>query len=413
MARQINRLTAVEVKSKTKPKGMYPDGGGLYLRVTDTGSKSWVYRFSVDKKANQMGLGKYPTIGLAEARTEAEKYRKLVQQGISPIEDREAERSASKAAVKRIWTFKECAKAYIDAHSPSWKNPKHRAQWPSTLERYVYPILGDHSVEDIDVDLVMEALEPIWHTKTETATRVRGRIEAVLDWAQVRHYRSQDKRNPARWKGRLDRLLPPRSKVAKVKHFAALDYELIGEFMAELKQRTGISAKGLEFLILTATRTGEVMGATWGEINMDKAIWIIPADRTKTEMEYRIPLSDEALAVLKEMKEIQVSDYVFPGQADQRPMSNMAFLMLLRRMGHDDLTAHGFRSCFRVWAAERTGYSHKVAEMALGHAIGSKVEAAYQRSDLLEKRRNLLNEWATYTAMPPIAGNVTTLASRA
>jgi integrase len=413
MARHINRLTALNVSSKIKSKGMYPDGGGLYLRVTEAGTKSWVYRFSVDKKANQMGLGKYPSVSLAEARIEAEKYRKLVQQGISPISYREAERSASQAAIKRVWTFKECAKAYIDAHSPSWKNPKHRAQWPSTLKRYVYPTLGNHSAEDIDVGLVMEVLEPIWHTKTETATRVRGRIEAVLDWAQVRGYRSEEKRNPARWKGRLDKLLPARSKVAKVQHFAALDYNLIGEFMAELRQRTAISAKGLEFLILTATRTSEVMGSTWDEIDMDKAIWIIPADRTKTEMEYRIPLSDDALAVLKEMKEIQVSGYVFPGQADQRPMSNMAFLMLLKRMGHSDLTAHGFRSCFRDWAAERTKYPHEMAEMALGHAIGSKVEAAYRRGDLFEKRCRMMNDWATYTAMPPIAGNVTTLASRA
>ena len=412
MARHINRLTAVEVSSKSKSKGMYPDGGGLYLRVTDTGTKNWVYRFSVDKKASQMGLGKFPAINLADARTEAEKYRKLVQQGINPIAYREAERSAAQAAVKKVWTFKECAQAYIDAHSPSWKNAKHKAQWTSTLEQYAYPIIGDHSVDDIDVGLVLEVLEQIWSTKTETATRVRGRIEAVLDWAQVRGYRSDDKRNPARWKGRLEKVLPPRSKVAKVKHFAALDYNKIGEFMGELREQTAISAKGLEFLILTATRTSEVMLSTWDEIDMDKAIWTIPAERTKTDKEYRIPLSKDALSILQEMQEIKVSNYVFPGQADQRPMSNMAFLMLLKRMGHSDLTAHGFRSCFRDWAAERTNYPHELAEMALGHAIGNKVEAAYRRGDLFEKRCRMMNDWAIYTAMPPITGNVTNLASR-
>lgn len=390
MARSINRLTAVQIKSLSK-KGMHADGGGLYLRISSGGTKAWMFRYSLNKKARHMGLGPLQTISLAEARIEAEQCRKLVREGIDPIEHRKAERGHIEADTAKLMTFKDCAEAYIKAHSAGWKNAKHVSQWHNTLNTYAYPVFGKLPVTVIDVGLVLKALEPIWATKTET---VRGRIKNVLDWASARDYRTGS--NPARWKGRLDKLLPPRAKVQKVVHHPALPYEEVSAFMADPRSRDATSAKGLEFLILTATRTGEVLGAKWSEIDFPKEVWTVPEGRMKMEAEHRVPLAPDALSILKAMKKATSSDYVFPGRGRQRPLSSMAFLQLLKRMGRSDITVHGFRSTFRDWAAERTAYPREVAEMALAHAIENKVEAAYRRGDLFEKRQRMMRDWAEF-----------------
>jgi integrase len=398
MTRSINRLSAVQVKS-LKKKGLHADGGGLYLRISDGGTKGWMFRFSLNRRARQMGLGPIQTVSLAEARIEAEQCRKLLRDGIDPIENRNSERGRRQAQNAKVISFKECGEAFILAHSPGWKNAKHSSQWSITLETYVYPVFGNLPVSEVDVGLVLKVLEPIWETKTETASRIRGRIENVIDWATAREYREGS--NPARWKGRLDKLLPAPSKVQKVIHHPALPYEDMNEFMIALRSREGLSARGLEFTILTAARTGEVLGAQWNEIDLDKEVWIIPANRMKMGSEHRVPLSQCAMKILEGMKTISSSGYVFPGRDSEHPLSNMVFLQLLKRMKRGDLTVHGFRSTFRDWVAERTSYPRDVAEMALAHAIGDKVEAAYRRGDLFDKRKRMMRDWATYCSMPP------------
>jgi integrase len=298
-------------------------------------------------------------------------------------------------------TFKDCAERYIEAHRPGWKNPKHAKQWPSTLEDYVYPVFGPIPVQAVDVGLVMKALEPIWKTKPETASRVRGRIESILDWATARGYRQGE--NPARWRGHLDKLLPARGKVQKVKHHAALPYGEMGDFVAELRGQEGVAARALEFLILTATRTGEVIGARWDEFDLAKKVWTVPGERMKAGKEHRVPLSERALAIIEEMKGQGVNDhpFLFPGGRPGKPLSNMAMLKLLQRMDRGDLTAHGFRSTFRDWAAEMTHFPTEVAEMALAHTVSDKVEAAYRRGDLFQKRRELMEAWARYCEPKP------------
>lgn len=395
MARAINKLTPRTISALTE-RGMYSDGGGLWLQVSAFGSKAWIFRYDLNGKRRSMGLGPIHTISLAEARQAALEARKLLREGKGPIEDRNTRLQAAKLATAKTLTFSQCMDAYLEAHEDSWRNPKHRQQWRNTLETYAVPAFGVLSVAAIDTGLVMKALEPIWKTKTETASRLRGRIESVLDWATVRGYRSRE--NPARWKGHLDALLASPNKIKGVEHHAALDYRRIGVFMAELRTQEGIAANALEFAILTATRTGETIGATWGEIDLNGRIWAIPAGRMKGKREHRVPLSDAAAAVLEKMKDHPDSEYVFPGARIGRPLSNMALLMTLRRMGRGDLTAHGFRSTFRDWAAEATGYPREVAEMALAHAVGDKVEAAYRRGDLFDKRRRLMDDWARYCA---------------
>jgi len=338
-----------------------------------------------------MGLGPLHTVSLAEARNDALQCRKLLRDGIDPIEAQKAKRARSLIEIATAMSFKECAEAYMSAHSAGWRNVKHIAQWRNTLSTYVYPVFGELPVQAVDTGLVMQVIEPIWATKTETASRVRGRIEAILDWASARKYREAE--NPARWKGHLDKLLPQRAKVQKVQHHAALPYDEIHEFMALLRQQQGVSASGLEFLILTAARTGEVIGATWDEIDIENSIWIIPSDRMKGGKEHRVPLSLAAIAVLERMKKVRQSNFVFPGGKRNQPLSNMAFLQLLKRMGRGDLTAHGFRSTFRDWAAERTNYPSEVAEMALAHSVADKVEAAYRRGDLYGKRQQIMRDW--------------------
>ena len=391
--RTLHRLSPRRIETERK-RGRFADGGGLYLQVGEKGTKSWLFRFMLDGKARQMGLGAVHTISLPEAREAALKCRKLLHEGMDPIEARKEALISQQLQTASAMTFKECAEAYIKSHSAGWRNAKHTAQWTSTLKTYVFPVFGSLPVQAVDTALVMKALDPIWQVKTETASRVRGRIEAILDWAKARNYREGE--NPARWKGHLDNLLPARSKVKKVKHHAALPYDEIGAFMNQLSERESVSARGLEFQILTAARTGEVMGANWAEIDIDKALWTIPAERTKTDVEHRVPLSTSVIALLEHMREISSSEFVFPGAKAGKPLSSMAFLQLLKRMGRGDLTAHGFRSTFRDWAAERTAFPREVAEMALAHTIGDKVEAAYRRGDLFEKRRKMMDAWADY-----------------
>jgi integrase len=393
LAQSIKCLSARRVETVNK-RGFHADGGGLYLQVSKFDTKSWVFRFTFKKRSREMGLGPLHTVSLADARDEALKCRKLVREGIDPIEQRKHLRGEAQADALKVMLFRECAKQFISSHSAGWKSEKHASQWISSMEIYVYPVFGDLPVQTIDTGLVMRVIEPIWTTKTETAGRVRGRIENILDWARVRKYREGE--NPARWRGHLETLLPARSKVKKVKHHAAISYEEIGGFIKALRNQEGISARGLEFLILTAGRTGEIIKATWDEVELDKAMWVIAADRMKAEKEHRVPLSSAALKVLSGLKETAQSDFIFPGMRLNTSLSNMAFLQLLKRMGRNDLTAHGFRSSFRDWAAERTVYPNEMAEMALAHSVGTKVEAAYRRGDMLDRRRDMMTAWADY-----------------
>ncbi len=408
MARALERLTALQI-GRLKLPGMYADGGGLYLQIASAGARSWIFRYRIGgrKTAREMGLGSAATIGLAAARDAAGDARRLLTAGIDPLEDRAAKRTAEALAAAKSTTFQECAAAYIESHSAGWKNEKHADQWTATLKTYAYPEFGALPVGSVDVGLVLKVLEPIWTTKTETASRVRGRIECVLDWAKVRGYRSGE--NPARWRGNLDHLLPKRSKVQKVKHHAALPFTEIGAFMRDLRARSGVAARALEFVILTAARTSEATGTTYAEIIRDASLWTVPAERIKAGRIHRVPLSSAALAVVAR----QVAEFgeapdqlVFPGDRQGKPLCENALLAVLERMGRSDLTVHGFRSSFRDWAAEYTNYPREVAEQALAHSIGDKVEAAYRRGDLFNKRQRLMEDWANYCATVQPAGVV-------
>lgn len=413
MAREVGRLTALKV-DKTKNPGMYCDGGGLYLRITEEGTKNWVLRYMLSGKPHWMGLGPVSLFGLQEARAKALDARRQRHEGVDPIEARKAARQQALLASAKAITFRECAEKYIEAHKAGWKSAKHADQWPSTLKTYAYPVIGSLPVQAIDTALVTKIIEPIWSTKPETANRLRGRVEAVLDWARARSFRAGE--NPARWRGHLDNLLPSRSRVRKVVHHAALAYPEISRFIALLHQQEGIAALALEFAILTAARTGEAISATWGEIDLPGKMWVIPGSRMKAGREHRVPLSPRAVEIVAAMKKLAGDGVspkapVFSGAKPGKALSNMAFLMLLRRMKCDDVTAHGFRSTFRDWAAERTGYPSEMAEMALAHAVGSKVEAAYRRGDLFDKRRRMMDDWARFcgTVQPYGQSNIATL----
>ncbi|MGY3698939.1 integrase [Bradyrhizobium sp. USDA 3240] len=398
--RTINRLSYKKVES-LKQAGMYSDGGGLYLQVTQgadgTPRKSWLFRYAIGGRERQMGLGPLHDVSVAEARERAVSARELRRAGKDPINAREALRAANSLSAAKTMSFDECAEAYVAVHRQGWRNVKHASQWTATLATYCSPVFGRLPIQGVDVGLVMKVLEPIWATKPETASRVRGRIERILDWAKVRGYREGD--NPARWRGHLDHLLPARGKIRKVKHHAALPYVEIPAFLTALRSRTAVAARALEFAILTAARTGEVIGARWEEIDLNGRVWTIPAERMKGGQEHRVPLSDVAVEILAHVRNVRQDAHVFPG--DRRSaLSNMAFLMLLRRMGRDDITAHGFRSTFRDWVEEQTDTPRAVAEMSLAHAIGNAVEAAYRRGDLFEKRRVLMSKWARYCNRP-------------
>jgi integrase len=400
MARVIGKLTALKVDKENRP-GMHGDGGGLYLRVTPDGAKNWVFRFMLNGRARWMGMGPLHTISLAEARKRAGEHRLRRHDGIDPIEARRAERLQARLDAAMAVTFKECSEAYIKAHRAGWRNGKHAAQWEATLATYAEPVIGKLSVQAIDTALVLKALEPIWTAKPETAGRVRGRIEAVLDWATAREYRRGE--NPARWRGHLDKLLPARGKVRRVEHHAALPYGELPSFLVALREQDGISARALEFAILTAARTGETIGTRWNEFDLLDKTWTVPAGRMKAGREHRVPLSARTLVILEEMRAHRSADdgFVFPGGKPGKPLSNMAFLMLLRRMQRDDLTAHGFRATFKTWASERTGFQSEIVEVALAHTVGSKVERVYQRGDMFEKRRRLMQQWAMFCTTEP------------
>ncbi|KQP04535.1 site-specific integrase [Methylobacterium sp. Leaf93] len=387
------KLTALAVQRQKTP-GMYGDGGGLWLQVTGKGAKSWIFRFTLHGKAREMGLGSANTFSLAEARENALACRKLRAEGHDPIEVRNCQRQEAAIEAAKAVTFRDCATAYIEAHKAGWSNPKHAAQWTATLETYAYPVFGSLPVRGVDTALVMRAVEPIWTSKSETAGRVRGRIEAVLDWASTRGYRMGE--NPARWKGHLANLLPKQSRVRQVEHHPALPFDEVPAFLRSVANQPGTAARALTFVILTATRTGEVIGARWAEIDRASGVWTVPANRMKARTEHRVPLSAGAQTILAAMAEIRIDEFVFPGGKRGRPLSNMAMLAVLKRMGRADITVHGFRSSFRDWASETTHVPSDVVEMALAHTIDSKVEAAYRRGDLLPKRRALMDDWAAY-----------------
>ncbi len=407
MARKSNALTAREVATIKVP-GRYADGAGLYLQVSPrVGSegvtKSWLFRFTFNARPKQMGLGSLNTVSLSEARDAALAVRKMVQAGIDPIVNRQTEKAASAAKVNLPETFQDFAQEYIRLNGEGWKNDKHRQQWGNTLATYAYPVIGSIHVRDVSKAHVLQILKPIWREKTETARRVRSRIETIMDMAIAADARETE--NPARL-GVLKFLLPNQGKRPQVKHHPAMPYAEIGTFMASLRKRDDLSAKALEFLILTASRTGEVIEARWDEIDGD--IWTVPAERMKASKEHKVPLSDAAKVIIDALPIIDGNPHLFPGQRKQRPLSNMAMLKLLDRMGYGDYTSHGFRSTFRDWAAETTNYPREVAESALAHGNPDKVEAAYQRGDFFEKRRKLMEAWASYCgAVPMVGGNVT------
>jgi integrase len=385
--------------AKLKEPGRYGDGHGLYLQVQSRSNRSWLLRYERNGRGERwMGLGPLHTINLQEARERARKARQLLLDGVDPLDARSAQRTAQALEAARTITFEKAAQAYFDAHERGWKNAKHRVQFLTTLNRYAYPKIGNLPVAAIDVGLVLKVIEPIWQDKTETANRVRGRIEAVLDWSTVRGYRAGD--NPARWKGYIENVLPPRRKIQKRVHHAALPFADLPEFMAALSQRDGVAARALEFTILTAARTGEVIGATWDEIDLKEKTWTVPADHIKGGREHRVPLSGCALEILHAAPREKNSPFVFIGPR-KGGLSNMAMASALARMGRDDITVHGFRSTFRDWAAERTGYPNHVVEMALAHVVGDKVEAAYRRGDLFAKRARLMTDWAKFATAKP------------
>lgn len=404
MARLSDKLTALTVSKATKP-GYYGDGAGLWLQVSPSGSKSWIFRFTLNTKQREMGLGAVHTVTLSEARTKAKECRVLLLDGKDPLDTRKATKLADAMERAKMMTFDQCASAYIAAHRSSWKNAKHASQWENTLKTYATPVIGSLPVATVDTALVVKVLSPIWQTKTETASRLRGRIESILDWATVSQYRQGD--NPARWKGHLDNLLATLSKSSRTKHHPALVWQETGAFMAALRRQEGIAARAVEFAILTAARSGEVRLATWAEIDLDASLWVIPAERMKAKREHRVPLSKASVTLLKATP--RLGDFVFPGAKENNPLSDMSLTAVLRRMERGDITVHGFRSTFRDWCAESVANSfpREVCEHALAHSLPDKVEAAYRRGDLIEKRTLLMQAWADYCAVIPAAANVT------
>jgi integrase len=412
MPRQLAKLSALQVAKLNKP-GLYGDGGGLTLQITARLNKSWLFRYMREGKSYGMGLGPTHTVTLAEARVKALEARKLLLDGKNPLEEKKQQRTAAALERARMLTFDQCAMAYIDAHKASWKNAKHATQWTNTLDSYASPIFGKYPVAEVDTALVVKCLSPIWKGKNETASRLRGRIEAVLGWANTSGYRTGE--NPARWKGHLENLLAGINKTARVKNHPSLPWSQIGGFMAALKTRDGTAARAVELAILTACRSGEVRGARWSEFDLDSKIWTIPAERMKAGREHQVPLSTEAIATLRKQRDkpiivsqmAQADPVVFAGTKGQE-LSDMSLTAVLRRMNSetkkpawigstgDGITVHGFRSTFRMWAAENTNYPREVAEHALAHQLPDAVERAYQRGTQFAKRRELMQEWGHY-----------------
>lgn len=408
MPKKAQELTPIEVKRLVDP-GFYAVGGvaGLHLQVSKTSARSWILRAKIGDKRRDIGLGGYPDVTLASARDKAREAREKISQGIDPIAERQTARSALLAQQMRNMTFEQCALEVIRKKQAEASNPKHAQQWHNTLETYAFPKIGSIAVADIELAHVLQVLRPHWETKTETMTRVRQRIEAVLAWASVHGHREGS--NVATWKGNLDAILPAPSKIAKVKHHRAIDIDGMHEFIKALKQRQGMAARCLEFVVLTAVRSGEARGATWDEIDLNAKVWIIPEDRMKAGREHRVPLSEQAVALLKALPHHAGSDLVFTAPQGGR-LSDAAMGNVLKRMSVD-ATVHGMRSVFRDWTAERTSTPNTIAEMALAHTVQG-VEGAYRRGDLLAKRAKLMQDWARFIDSKPAAGEVTPIRQR-
>lgn len=402
--KKARELAAVEVRRLSDP-GFHAVGGvdGLYLKISKYGARSWILRYSTGelrtaKSGEQyavrrdIGLGGFPDLGLKEARERAREIKAQIRQGVDPVAERKAAREALRAASAAEMTFAEAARACHRAKASEFRNPKHAAQWLTSLEQYAFPTLGRMSVAEIELPQILRVLEPIWSEKTETANRVRGRIEAVMTWAAVSGYRSGD--NPARWEGNLKEVLPTPSKIRRPMHFRALPWHQVPEFMAALRERDGLAARGLEFLILTAARSGEVRHAEWPEFDLDGRTWTVPADRIKAGKQHRVPLSDDALDVLENQPLFADSKFVFPAPRGGA-LSDMALTAVIRRMGYD-ATVHGFRSSFKDWARNRTAYPDEVSELALAHVNSDATRAAYARDELLPQRARLMADWATF-----------------
>jgi integrase len=402
---EVSRLKQAKVDKKI----YHADGGGLYLQRSPGGGRSWVFRYKIDARTAEMGLGSAFTVSLAEARQKAEKRRKEVlafregETTYDPLAQRRQAQQRAKLDRVRAMTFRQCAEAFMAAKAREWKNPIHAQQWPQSLRDYVFPVFGDAPVQAVDTTLVMKAIEPLWQTKTETANRVRSRVEQILDYAKSRGYR--DGENPARWRGHVEHMLPRRMKAQPVEHFAALPHVEMPALMAEVRRQEGPAARALEFLALTAVRAAEATRATWSEIDLAEKVWTIPAERMKADRAHTVPLSAPALAILQQMP--RHGDLVFARNAVGEPLSPPAMRRVLADIGFaEKTTVHGLRATFRSWAAERTAFTHEVIEMALAHAVGDAVVKAYQRSDLLQKRRALAEQWAVYAAGPAPAGEV-------
>ena len=396
---QVGRITTA---------GLNPVGGvaGLMLQVSKSGARSWLLRIKVGDKRREIGLGAYPGVGVALAREKAQQTRDDIADGIDPVLQRATARQTiveQQIEAKALdWTFKRCAEAYIKAMKPGWRNAKHGDQWANTLATYVYPTIGDLLVRSVRIEHVINIVEPYWTTKNETINRVRNRIELVLDWASVRKFRTGD--NPARWKGNLDKLLAAPSKVAPVVGHRALPAGKLFEFIQRLGEVPGTGARCLEFVVLVACRSGEARLATWAEIDLATKTWSIPGERMKSGRGHSVPLSAEAVDLLEALPRMEGSDLLFPGARAGKPLSDMALTAVMRRM-EVDAVPHGFRASFSSWCASSTAYPSEVREMALAHAIGDGTVAAYQRSDLFEKRRNLMADWAKFLGTAPVVGD--------
>ena len=386
------KLSATKVNSISKP-GLHSDGGGLYLKVTKTGTKSWIFRWRKQGKLRDMGLGSLNDVTLKTARQKAADARTTVAEGLDPIIAREQELAKRRAKEDQAVTFSDCANSYIEVHSPSWQNSKHRQQWSNTLATYANPIIGDLKVCDVSQQDILNILQPIWTTKTETATRVRQRLEKVIDYAITSGARTGE--NPARWRGHLEHLLPTPTKVRKVRHHPALPYKDIPDFISRLSRESGTGYSALLFTVLTATRTSETIGATWAEFDIKDRVWVIPSDRMKARLEHRVPLSGVVLSILEDQQGHH-KKWVFPSTIRDKHLSNAGMSSVLRRIDYNNITVHGFRSSFRDWAAEQTSHPFEVCEMALAHTIRNASEAAYRRGDLFEKRAVLMKDWSSF-----------------
>lgn len=393
----INKLNHTQVKS-AKEAGLYSDGGGLYLQISKAGTKSWLLRFKLHGKRREMGLGSYRDVSLFDAREVAAEARKLVKKNVDPIEERKASQKALARLAEGKKSFKECALEYIEAMEPSWKHPKHSEQWKNSLINYVYPVFGDYPIDQVDREAVQKVLTPIWNIKTETAGRVRGRIERILDWARVKEYRSGE--NPAYWRGNLEHLYSKTSKIMNVKHMPSLPFEKMTAFVSKLTEREGLLPCAVQLLIYTVTRPTETLSAKWKEFDLEARTWSIPKDKMKGNIEHVIPLSDQCVEMLENMPRYSWSDFLFPSTKEGKHLSSSAMLNLIKAVGkeidHPEITAHGFRASFKTWTSDTQNFDWQAVEFCLAHKIKDKAAAAYHRSNLLDKRKVIMSAWANY-----------------